>query len=192
MEDKIRPVTWVELVERTAARANLPKSHVEKVLEAFLGTTRDAITHLEPVRLKGLGTFSAEWTKERVLRSPHDQRKMYLDGRYQVRFKASDIFRKALVERSPQLWRSQDHQHAWRMAETLISDLELYHQKQIPTLPAGLALDEVFERVSSSLGSHWRKVLLAYEEAVPVAVRLAKNHLIETVKMRWTAQDEAK
>lgn len=186
MEEKVRPLSWDELVNRCSKRAGTSKAQTERILEAFLSTTTEAVANLEPVRVKGLGTLSAEWREARVLRSPHDRRKMYLDGRYQVRFKVAEGLRRALAEQSPQFWRDKQHQTAWRLAETLVSDLELYHSDKVPKLNSKAPPSEVMERVALALGNHWRRAVQSYEQTVPAEVREAKDHLLEAVLARWS------
>ena len=185
MEDRRHAVSWDRLVARTAERASIPKKQVELVLESFIDTVKGAVTDLESVRLKGLGTLSTEWSAARVLRSPRDRKKMYLDGRHRVRFRVAAPLRRALTERSPQHWRDAAHQSAWRLAETLVSDLELYHRDLVPRGLGDLSPEECADRIAQAFGHHWRRAVQTFETSVAPEVRRARDHLIEAAKLRW-------
>ena len=141
--------------------------------------------------LKGLGTMSAQWRERRILRSPRDRRKMFIDGRWVVRFRPAEGVQRVLAARSPELWRDRRHQAAWRLAETLVSDLELYHREKIPRGFDGASAEDLESRLSAALGHHWRRVVQAFEQGVPPEVRMARNHLMEVARTRWSEPTES-
>ncbi|MFO0747702.1 MAG: HU family DNA-binding protein [Myxococcota bacterium] len=186
-------LSWVTLVERAAARAGATKTMAGRVLDGFVDVAIEALQSLNGVRLKSLGTLSAEWHDGRVLRSPRDRRRMFLDGRYQVHFRASERLKQTLARRSPQLWKDQRHQSAWRLAETLLSDLELYHADKVPRdLAADAGTDEVMERCALAFGAQWRRAVQTFEAGVPAEVRTARNYLLENARDRWSRAPEAR
>lgn len=191
MEDRKRPVNWSAVVARTAKRSGLPVTQVEAVLEAFVEVVHDAAKSLETVRLQGLGTLAPEWHEPHVVRAPRDARKMYLDGRYQVRFRVAEPLRRALAGLSPQHWRDAQHQTAWRVAETLVSDLELYHGDKVPRGLLSLSASEIEDRCTMALGQQWRRAVQTFEQRVPAEVRAARNHLIEAARTRWSERRDA-
>jgi len=182
-------VTWRELVDRTATKTGMSKAQVDRVLEAFVEVASDAITAPGSVKLKRIGTLAAEWRCGRVLRSPRDQKRMFLDGRFQLAFRPSESVKQGLASRSPQLWKSPEHQGAWRLAETLLSDLELYHPDKVPK---AITMDtpdaEIGGVCESAFGVHWRRVMKAWEDGVPEAVRQSRDHLAQCARVRWSGR----
>lgn len=186
---KASSVNWRELVERTASKTGLSKAQVDRVLEAFVEVASEAIAAPGSVKLKRIGTLSAEWRDGRVLRSPRDQKRMFLDGRFQLAFRPSDSVKQELANRSPQHWKSAEHQGAWRLAETLLSDLELYHADKVPKAITGKTSDaDITALCESAFGVHWRRVLTAWEAGVPEAVRASRDYLAHCARVRWSGR----
>jgi nucleoid DNA-binding protein len=179
-------LNWSQLVSRTAAESGATKAQTEKILDAFIKVTDGAIKSLGTVRIKRIGTLSAEWRKSRVLRSPKDKRRMFLDGRYQVQFRAAEAMKKELAGLSPQFWKETEHQQAWRMAETLLSDLELYHADKIPKSLAADTPDAVVRSLCErAFGLHWKRVTTTWNSSVAEDVREARDHLAHCARVRW-------
>lgn len=180
-------MNWNEIVKLTATAVDRPQRETDKVLQAFLRIAGDSLVE-DPTRrivLRGIGTLSATWTEPRVVRSPRDRRRIYVDGRWRLRFRVSEALRKRVEARSPQLWRAPEHQAAWRLAETLVADLALYHPDQCPTLRGAISDAEVHEQAASALGNHWQRAVRAYETDVPEGVRQACDHLASAARRRW-------
>lgn len=189
MGTKARSVNWRELVDRTAVKTGLSKAQVDRILEAFVEVASDAITAPGSVKLKRIGTLVAEWRGGRVLRSPRDHKRMFLDGRFQLAFRPSESVKQELAARSPQMWKSPEHQGAWRLAETLLSDLELYHPDKVPRVLGMNTPDaEVLAVCESAFGVHWRRVMTAWEAGVPEAVRKSRDYLAHCARVRWSGR----
>ncbi|MCC6623630.1 MAG: HU family DNA-binding protein [Deltaproteobacteria bacterium] len=165
----------------------MTKAEAGRLLQSFVDVTVETLGALGDVRIKALGTLSVDWHDGRVVRSPRDRRRMFLDGRHRVSFRAAERLREAVAQRSPQLWKDQRHQAAWRLAETLLSDLEIYHADKVPADVTANASDvQVAERCAAAFGAHWRRVVATFEQSVPADVRAAKNHLIAIARDRWS------
>lgn len=180
-------LNWSDVVQRTAAASGVSKAQTERILEAFIDVAYGAIKSLGTVRIKRIGTLTAEWRGGRVLRSPKDKRRMFLDGRYQVQFRAAEAMKRGLAILSPQLWRDDEHQAAWRLAETLLSDLELYHAERVPKALLDSTPDEVvITQCEAAFGPHWRRVMTTWTSSVPERVRAARDHLAHCARVRWS------
>jgi nucleoid DNA-binding protein len=188
MESATRPhLNWSDVVQRTASASGVSRAQTERILEAFIALADDTIKRLGTVRIKRIGTLSAEWRSSRVLRSPKDKRRMFLDGRFQVQFRAAEGMKKRLAQLSPQLWKDGEHQAAWRMAETLLSDLELYHAERVPKSLATQTPDEdVRAQCEAAFGPHWRRVIATWNGAVSERVRGERDYLAHCARMRWS------
>lgn len=105
-------VTWTELIDAVAEEASLPKATARKSLEALVAVATTRLESHEAVRLNNLCTLQPVWRRARVLRSLHDKRKMFLDGRWSLTVRPAKRLRDRLVAQSPQHWRDGDHQAA--------------------------------------------------------------------------------
>ena len=89
-------------------------------------------------------------------------------------------------DRTPQLLRDPAHQRAWRLAETMIGDLGLYHVSDTPTdLSPESTLAEVDASCRRSLGAAWGRARAAYEEKTPAPVREVRDYLAMAARRRW-------
>jgi hypothetical protein len=114
-----------------------------------------------------------------------------LDGRFVVRYRTSKHVREVLTARTPQLWRQPGHQEAWRTAETLIGDLDVYHRGSAPTdLTGADPTDRVRERCQASFGPVWTQVVDSYRKRVPDEVREERDYLALAATARWGDQPE--
>ena len=138
--------------------------------------------------LPGLGHLGSRWQEARTLRTVQEQRKIVLDGRFVPRFRASKGVRDALLGRTPQLWKDPAHQAAWRIAETLVGDLNLYHKDKAPTLEQNQELAAVQKTCEAAFGPLWSRVVSAYDSQVPAAVRATRPYLLLIARRRWSVQ----
>lgn len=161
-------MTWSELTRRVAERSGESRAAATRVLEALLEEISAGIESGETVNLPRVGRLTSTWREARTLRSVEDGRKLMLDGRYVPRFRPATALRDRLAAKTPQHWKDPAHQAAWRVAETLIGDLALYHGSLAPAdLTAELPPDEVEQRCATSFGSHWERVRTAFGERAP-------------------------
>lgn len=179
---------WRDLIARTATRADVPKAVVQRVLNAFVEETLEALSQGEEVTLRGIGTLGSRWREMRSLRSIQSRRKMMLDGRYIPRFRAATRLRGVLAARTPQNWRSPQHQAAWRVAEALVSDLNLYHADRAPALAPDADCDAVDAACLTSFGPLWSRVVNTYERDVAADVRADTAYLQLAAQRRWTRE----
>lgn len=169
---------WNELIERVAKESGVPVSTTRKVLRGLGAVTLSALAANEEVPLSRIGVLSTRVLKGRTIRSVANNRKMLVGERYAVKFRASAAARRAVADLIPALWKTSEHQSAWRLAETLIADLNLYHAKSAPAdLSADLSDDALIATCKSAFGPLWRDVDRAYNDGVPEEVRNAKNYL---------------
>jgi len=182
-------MTWKELAREVALRSGVSLRTTERVLRALTGTLSEVLVDDEFERLSvpHVGTFSAQWTPGRTVRSPRDQRRIWLDGRWRIVFRLSTRVREGLAKSAPQHWREVEHQTAWRLADTLVSDLEMYHSEVQP-VDVRDALPDAAVRAAAeaAYGVNWRRVVKTYEAEVDAATRLARDHLADAVRKRWS------
>jgi len=163
----------------------VPSSEVAKVLDAFSELAARAIADLGTVKLKRIGTLWAEWRDGRVIRSPRDRHEMFLDGRHQLSFKPADGIKRGLAALSPQLWRDEAHQSAWRLARTLVAELEQGRRGVTLGVPSSAGDAEVLAACERIFPDRWPEAVRAWETAVPEPVRKARNHLAWCARQRW-------
>ena len=112
-----------------------------------------------------------------------------LDGRFVVRYRTSKRVKDALSGRTPQLWRDPAHQAAWRSAETLIGDVDLYHASDVPTSLTSASSPEEIDRVcSKAFGPVWNQVVESYEQRVPEEIRSQRSYLTLAAMELWADQ----
>ncbi|MCB9675652.1 MAG: HU family DNA-binding protein [Alphaproteobacteria bacterium] len=178
-------MNWTELIERVAVRSGTSVSQTRAVLTAAIDEIVESLADGEGVVLWGLGSLEDRWVESRTVRSISDGRKLRLDGRYVARFRPAARLREALQKRTPQLWKHPDHQKAWKVAETLVSDLALYHAARAPSLDADAEPRSIQDACSSSFGPLWARVRQTYETQVPPEVRQTADYLALAARSRW-------
>lgn len=180
---------WTELVTRVAARTGFAEDQVRSVFSTLTDEVGDALERGEHVTLRGLGSIEARWLPERTLRSVHDGRRIAVDGRFQAVFRPADGIRAVLRRRTPQLLKDPAHQRAWRLAETLVSDLGLYHVSETPTdLSQDSGLGEVDTSCKRALGAAWTRARATYDTQTPADVRLSRDYLAMAARRRWAVR----
>ncbi|MCA9567126.1 MAG: HU family DNA-binding protein [Myxococcales bacterium] len=151
-------MTWTDLVDAVATRTGIPRSQVKAVLKGLAEEVRDALLRGETVSVRGLGSWSRAWRQGRVVRSVTNRRKMWIGGRHRVRFRPTRSLQET-IDQADGGWRSEEHQKAWRLAETLLDDLQLYHSALVPKdLDPEQTPEEVEERCRKAFGAHWEQV----------------------------------
>ena len=174
-----------EMVTAIEDRTGIPREQVREVLDALTALTLEALGQGEEVSLRGLGAFGARWQKPRSLRSVQDQRRLVLDGRWVPRFRPASALREALIQRSPQRWRDPRHQAAWRLAEALVGDLDLYQHARAPQLEESTPLPMVASICAVAFGSTWDRVIQTWNAQVPADIRADGDHLLRVAQRRW-------
>lgn len=179
---------WSDLVNRVADRTGQPRDQVKEALDALAPVVLEALGEGEEVSLRNICTISLRWQEGRQLRSVSDHRKIVLDGRFTPKLRPSSTLRQRALERSPQRWRDPRQQSAWRLAETLIGDLDLYHRAQAPMLHKEAPLDHVASACASAFGPAWERVLQTWTTQVPEEIRADGDHLLKVARSRWQAE----
>ena len=179
-------MNWTDLVDRVAARVDVPKTTVKTVLDTMSDEALMALSEGDSVTLKGLGRVHVTEQKPRTIRSIADNRKMLLGRRHVVRFRAGAPARRVVARLSDQHWRTPEHQAAWRRAETLVSDLELYHAAKAPSLEDDLTDAQVQSRCRDAFGPLWDRVCKTYAQQVPEDVRDVSDYLASAAARRWS------
>ena len=179
-------MTWNELIAAVAAKTGRSQTQTRELLDATMEQIVLALAEGEKVPLKGVGVLSSVWREARTVRSITNRRRMMVDGRYLPRFRPAQAMRERLALRTPQVFRSPRHQEAWRVAETLIGDLDLYHRNTAPTGLNG-EMDDVTTRAAcrEAFGSVWDQVTVAFEKDVPAEIRAEFDHLTWAARRRW-------
>lgn len=181
-------MNWTELAQEVGKRTNLPATTVRGVLDAAVDVITEQLAAGQAVRLNRLGTLATRLTPARTVRSVANSRKLHIGERYLVRFRPTRHLREAANSSRPALWRQPEHQAAWRLAETLVADLALYHRTQEPRGIGGTLSDgEVRAACASAFGRPWGEAERSYIERVPEEVRAAHDHLADAARRRWSA-----
>lgn len=178
---------WSDFVTRVAERSGVSRTVAQNVLSNMVEELSERLQDGDTVNLRGIGTLSRKWTRGRTLRSITNGRKIWVGGRHAVKFSVSRSLKRLLEETGDQSWRSPEHQAAWRLAETLVGDLELYAPARVPK---GIRSDMDFEEVQSlcaaSLGDDWHRAWRTWQQKVaPEVVHAA--HLARAARRRWAA-----
>ncbi len=177
---------WRELVSRVSARSRIGPGQTTAVLDALIEEVIEALGQGDEVAIPGIVKIESRWQDARIIRSVKDRRRVSIDGRYVPRLRAGTRIKQVLMSRTPQTWRDPAHQAAWRLAEALIGDLELYHREQVPSgLTAKMAPDEIERRCASSFGPAWALVRDTFDTAVAEPIRSQQQHLPCTARRRW-------
>jgi len=180
---------YAQLVAAVAEQSDVSQRDVRRVLKALSGVTLSALADGEEVPLRGICTIGSRWRAARPVRDLRTRRRIMLDGRFVVRFRTSQKVKDALSGRTPQLWRDPAHQAAWRAAETLIGDLDLYHGADAPTsLTSASSSDEVARVCMDAFGPMWVQVVQSYEQRVSEEIRSVRNYLTLAAAELWGDQ----
>lgn len=176
-----------QLIDALAASSGESKAAVSRVLAALGQVVQDAVAEGVEVPIPAVGKIVTTWRGPRVLRQVSNGRKMRIGGRFVPQLRPSGKLKETAANRTDQSWRDPAHQKAWRLAETLIGDLALYHEDGLPSLDGDLedmrAVDAACE---SALGDAWRRARSTYEKDVPNDVRRTTDHLAQTALEHWS------
>ncbi len=176
-------MTWTELIRAISERTGLPQKDVRSVLIALSEEVKEALLRGETVSVRGLGSWSRTRRQGRVVRSVANRRKMWIGERFRVRFRPTRSLAQALNP-DDEAWRSDAYQRAWRLAETLLDDLELYHGDRVPKDISGtLAPDEVERRCREAFGAPWEQVERTWNDKVDEDVKIRFLGLV--AQRRW-------
>lgn len=77
-----------QLIDAIAADANLTKADAKKALDAFIGSTTDALKKGDRVALVGFGSFAISERSERTGRNPQTGKEIVIPAKKVVKFKA--------------------------------------------------------------------------------------------------------
>lgn len=174
-----------ELIDALASETDETKAAVHRVLQALGRTIQDAVERGDSVPLPGVGRVTTAWRGPRVVRHIQTGRRTRIGGRHVPVFRPSSALKEGALSRTDQSWRTPDHQKAWRLAEALVGDLELYHGDATPTLSDDDPT-AVRSACASALGEAWRKAEAAFENDVPASVRDQNDYLATIAFERWS------
>lgn len=182
-------MTWEELIGDVAERSDVSRAQARKILSTLCAVVVERVCEGETVVLPNIGSLQRQWRSSRALRSISDGRTILVDGRFMPRFRPAGALRRALSGTTPQFAADPQHQAAWRIAETLISDLDLYHSADAPRgLMPGTDSETVHVACSIAFGTLWPHVTHTYETEVPESIRMQRDHLAEAALRRWGAK----
>jgi DNA-binding protein HU-beta len=89
-------VNKMELIERIAEKADLPKGEAQKHIEAFEQVVAEALKEGEEVRITGFGKFSLRERKAREGRNPQTGEKMKIAASKVPAFSAGNALKEAI------------------------------------------------------------------------------------------------
>lgn len=93
-------LTRVDLARAVHARLGVPGAQASVLVDQVLGSLRDAVLEpdAEPVKITGFGTFFVRQKGERVGRNPRTLEEVPITERRVLRFRCSNLLRKAINE----------------------------------------------------------------------------------------------
>ncbi len=77
-----------ELIDAMASQSGLTKADAKKALDAFIGSTTEALKSGDRVALVGFGSFSVSSREERKGRNPQTGKEITIPAKKVVKFKA--------------------------------------------------------------------------------------------------------
>jgi DNA-binding protein HU-beta len=89
-------VNKMELIERIAEEADLPKGEAQRHIEAFEQVVAEALKEGEEVRITGFGKFSLRERKAREGRNPQTGEKMKIAASKVPAFSAGNALKEAI------------------------------------------------------------------------------------------------
>jgi DNA-binding protein HU-beta len=89
-------VNKMELIERIAEEADLPKGEAQKHIDAFEQVVAEALKEGEEVRITGFGKFSLRERKAREGRNPQTGEKMKIAASKVPAFSAGNALKEAI------------------------------------------------------------------------------------------------
>ena len=181
------PVAKDELLRRFSEHAGITRREAERLVGCLLDVVEGALGEKRAVRLGQLGTFHVTWREPRVLRSPRDQKRMFVDGHWLVGFRPTSRLRERLRGLSPALYRDEAHQKAWRLAETLLADLSMYHPGARPAIRNEDDDRAVHAACEQVFGAAWSRAVRTWHAAVPAQVAERCDHLATSARRRWSS-----
>lgn len=179
-------MTQTELIAVLAERAQLPKSSVQRVLQSLGDVANECTARGEDVHIARVGTLTCTWRRRTVIRDVREGRRMLLGARYAPAFRPAAELKRSASGRTSQLWQDPAHQAAWRLAETLLGDVDLYHASQAPGLRAEMTPADIRQACASAFGPVWTRVVETYFAATPDAVRREHDYLADIARDLWT------
>jgi DNA-binding protein HU-beta len=175
-------MNWRDLLKEASHRSGVPLKDTRAVIEALVETVLDELSNGGSVSLRGLGTFSSSTVQGRTLRSVQSRRRMWMGAHHVPRFRSAKRLRAAVAASSDQSWKQPEHQTAWRLAETLIGDLDLYHSNQVPQLPSEADDRAVDLACADAFGATWQQARGRYEGR---AAEIPVDYLALAASRRW-------
>lgn len=178
-------MSFSDFVDRVAEASGASKADVRRVLKAASQEVSACASRGESVRIPGLGTFDQSWSDPRVVRGIRSRRRRLLDGRYRIRFRPASALRDAVRGRSPELMSQDAHQSAWRLADTLLADLEVYGTLRDMKVDAEASDEDIRRQLATAGGADWTAAIETYENKVSSDVRGECDHLALAARHRY-------
>jgi len=180
-------MNWAELVGAVAERSGARQAEVRRCLDTLSEVMLEAVGDGDRVTLKNLGSFELMRAEGRVVRSVANGRKMWVGERFRLRYRPALAARTLASEKVSEDWRSPEHQAAWRLAQTLVGDLSLYHSARTPSDLSGDDEAAVIRaRCEAALGSAWRQAARLFDESVKQSVTDGCDYLAMVACKSWT------
>lgn len=176
-------MSWQKMKDRVADRSGVSKADTNRVLSSLLELVLEDLVAGETVVLPKIGSLSRRWRKQRIVRSIHSARKRPVDANWAAGFRSSSVLRDRLRELTPNYFQDKSNVDAWRVAEALIGDLELYHNQDAPKLTEEMSDQEVLTRCAEAFGEPWDRVTEEYGTKTKVQV----DFLSRAARRCWTA-----
>ena len=86
-----------ELILKLHAKySSLSLNDIEKILDLFLNNIVVGLQNSQKIELRGFGTFSKKINKEKFVRNPKTNEKIFKKENYKIHFKISKILHKRI------------------------------------------------------------------------------------------------
>jgi integration host factor subunit alpha len=95
-----RHLTRADLVDLTCERTGVSREESRKVVEIILEIIEDRLRAGERIKISGFGTFTVKHKRSRCGRNPRTGFAINIDSRRVVSFKASQVLKNLVAERS--------------------------------------------------------------------------------------------
>ena len=90
-------MTKSELIERLAAKADLPKKRAEETVNCIFDKLTDALSNGDRIEIRGFGSFSLKQHESYVGRNPKTGAEVPVDEKYAVQFKVGKELRELVL-----------------------------------------------------------------------------------------------
>lgn len=169
-----------DVVRELADEFGLSQMQTRRLLHRFSDHIGDTLRAADRIRVPGLGTFQASWTRGRKLKRVDSGEEVLVEDRFLPKFTPSARLVDDLRDAGTRLLRDPRHRDALATAEALLADVDL----PVIELDLNTPLPAVCETCGELLGPSWRNLRQTWRQAVPADVRETRDWLAHAARRR--------